>query len=448
MTGKASKQSLLELRAPPAGRRHLYNSSRYMERGFYWLVCLRWVACSGLFFVIWLASSPLDVLSNPRPLYIICILLALYNAVLLIFSRRSSRLSAEWIERILFWQITIDLIALTLLLYFSGISHNPFILYFVFHITIAGILLPDFYAYLEASLASLMVGAVLAFQYWGLIPEYALNLASVTNGDSGTFLLAKFLAQSSTLLFAAYFTIAVLRYVRYAESEIRQKEKFLSLGELVSGIVHQIKNPLDGLKNCLHHITAGTSEPAVNDKFVALMGEELERIESLTYRLQEYSRPHGIELQPVDINKEINSALKLLQIKDTGKVSIRSEMRPVPKAKADPFALQEVIINLCTNAIAAMPNGGTLTIRTHPASYKIGKSTGGVGVEIIDTGHGIRPEEKDLVFEPFYSTKPRSEGTGLGLWICQMLVSQMGGLLEVESAPGKGATFSLVLQAY
>ena len=173
------------------------------------------------------------------------------------------------------------------------------------------------------------------------------------------------------------------------------------------------------------------------------MGEELERIEGLTYRLQEYSRPHGIELQPVDINKEINSALKLLQIKDTGKVSIRSEMRPVPKAKADPFALQEVIINLCTNAIAAMPNGGTLTIRTHPASYKIGKSTGGVGVEIIDTGHGIRPEEKDLVFEPFYSTKPRSEGTGLGLWICRMLVSQMGGLLEVESAPGKGATFSL-----
>lgn len=447
MTGEASKQSLLEMRAPSAVLRHPYNSYQYMERGFHWLVSLRWIACSGLFFVIWFTSSFLDVLSNPRPLYIICILLTLYNVVLLIVSRKSSRLSAEWIERILFWQITIDLVALTLLLYFSGISHNPFILYFVFHIIIAGILLPDLYAYFEAVLASLMVGAVLALQYWGLIPEHTLNLPSTTNGDEGIFLLAKFLALSSTLVFSAYFTVSVLRYVRYAESEIRQKEKILSLGQLVSGIVHQIKNPLDGLKNCLHHITSGASEPTVNDKYVFLMGEELERIEGLTYRLQDYARPHGIELQPVDVNSEIASALKLLQIKDTGKVSIRSEMGAVPKAKADPFALQEVIINLCANAIAAMPNGGTLTIRTRPASYKIGKSTGGVGIDVIDTGHGIRPEEKDLVFEPFYSTKPSSEGTGLGLWICQLLVSQMGGLLEVESTPGKGATFSVVLQA-
>lgn len=447
MTGEASKQSLLEMRAPPAGARYPYNSYRYMERGIHWLVSLRWVACSGLFFVIWLASSPLDVLPDPRPLYVICIILAFYNAALLIVSRKSARLSAEWIERILFWQITIDLVALTLLLYFSGISHNPFILYFVFHIIIAAILLPDLYAYLEAVLASLMVGAVLALQYWGLIPEHALNLPSTTNGDEGIFLLAEFLALSSTLVFAAYFTVSVLRYVRYAESQIRQKEKFLSLGQLVSGIVHQIKNPLDGLKNCLHHITSGTSEPAVNDKFVSLMGEELERIEGLTLRLQDYARPHGIEIKPVDVNREIASALKLLQIKDAGKVNIRSELGSAPKAKADPFALQEVIINLCTNAIAAMPNGGTLTIRTRAASYKIGKSTGGVGIDVIDTGHGIRPEEKDLVFEPFYSTKPSSEGTGLGLWICQLLVSQMGGLLKVESTPGKGATFSVVLQA-
>jgi len=448
MTSEASKKSLPGMRVPPTSRKYLFTSSRHMERGFSWLVSLRWIACSGLFLVIWLASSVFNVLSNPRPLYIICFSLVSYNVVLLILSRRSSGLSAEWIERILFWQITLDLVALTLLLYFSDISHNPFSLYFVFHIIIAGILLSDFYAYLEAFFASLMVSAVMAFQYWGLIPEHPLNLASTINGDSGILLLAKFLALSSTLFFAAYFTVAVLRYVRYAESEIRQKEKFLSLGELVSGIIHQIKNPLDGLKNCLHHITAGASEPAACNKFVSLMGEELERIEGLTRRLQEYSRPHEIELQPVDVNKEITSALRLLQIKDTGKVSIRSETGAVPKAKADPFALQEVIMNLCTNAIAAMPNGGTLTIRTRPAFYKIGKSTGGVGIDVIDTGCGLTPEEKDLVFEPFYSTKPSSEGTGLGLWICQTLVSQMGGLLEVESTPGKGATFSLVLQVW
>ncbi|MCD6361061.1 MAG: ATP-binding protein, partial [Armatimonadetes bacterium] len=160
------------------------------------------------------------------------------------------------------------------------------------------------------------------------------------------------------------------------------------------------------------------------------------------------ARPHGIEIQQVDVNREVAAALKLLEIKDTGEVKIHSEFAHVPKAKADPFALQEVIINLCTNAIEAMPHGGTLTVRTYPTSFKLERSLNGVGIDVIDTGEGITPEEKELIFEPFYSSRSTSEGTGLGLWMCQMLVSQMGGLIEVESTPGKGSTFTVVLQAH
>ena len=428
--------------------RVLHNTTRYLDRGFSWLVTLRWAACCGLFVVIWFVSNRLDVLTDPFPLYTIGLLLTLYNAVFWLVSRKSAKLSEEWLLRFLFLQITVDLVFLTLLLYYSGISHNPFIFYFVFHIIIAGILLPKSYAYLEAVLDSTMVGTVLALQFWGFIPEHNLNFP-YSGGDAEgkvVFLLGRFFALSSALLFAVYFTVSVLRNVRYAEAELRQKEKLLSLGLLVSGILHQIKNPLDGLKNCLHHIHNGSSAPE-SEKFVALMGNELERIEHFTLRLQDYARPHGIEIQAVDVNREIAASLKLLEIKDTGEVKIRLLLGRIPKAKADPFAVQEVVINLCTNAVSAMPDGGTLTIRTFPALSKPYSSVPGVGIEISDTGKGISPEKIHLVFEPFYSTKSPREGTGLGLWICRMLVNQMGGLIELTSTPGKGSTFKVVLAA-
>ncbi|OGF99469.1 MAG: hypothetical protein A2Z86_07400 [Candidatus Glassbacteria bacterium GWA2_58_10] len=430
----------------PGGGSGLYSHIRPLERGLWWLVVLRWIACGGLILVIWLASGPLAVVEAPKPLYLSGLLLALYNALLQSVNRRINRLPGPWIEWILFLQISIDLAILTLLLYFSGIAENPFIFYYVFHIIIAGILLPDRYAYFLAALASTMVGSVFSLQFRGVIPEHPLSYFASGSHD-GSFLLGKFIALASTLLFAAYFTISVLKQARLAEREIRQKEKIISLGQLVSGIIHQIKNPLDGLKNCLRHISSGSSRPENCDRFIALMSEELERIEGLTVRLQDYARPKGIEIQPVDINREVASAMKLLEIKDTGKVVIRTEFGTVPRAKADPFALQEVIINLCSNALAAMPNGGTLTVRTFHTTFKTGRPSNGVGIAVEDTGLGLRPEETELVFEPFYTTRKPAEGTGLGLWISQMLVGQMGGVIEVASTPGKGSTFSLVLQS-
>jgi len=429
--------------APGAG---LYRYPRPLGRGVWWLVILRWIACGALFFVIWLSSGPLAVVSDPQPLYICGLVLALYNALLQAVARRINRLAEEWIEWIVFLQISLDLALLTLLLYFSGITHNPFIFYYVFHIIIAGIILPDRYAYFLAAQASVMVGSVFSLQYRGIIPEHPLSYPAA-GGQEGSFLVGKFIALASTLFFAAYFTVSVLKQVRLAEREIRQKEKIISLGQLVSGIVHQIKNPLDGLKNCLH-LLGGWSSPAnERERLVGLMAEELERIEALTVRLQDYARPHIVERQPVDVNRQAAGALRLLELKATDHITIATELAQVPPAWADPFALQEIIINFCSNAIAAMPGGGKLTVRTRSAPVHHGRNSAGVRIEVSDTGHGILREHRELVFEAFYSTRPPGEGSGLGLWICRTLAAEMGGYIEVESEPGVGSTFSLVLEA-
>ncbi|MBN2290426.1 MAG: hypothetical protein JXQ83_13910 [Candidatus Glassbacteria bacterium] len=450
MANAARKQVLSQRRGPQVLKKALYSATRRRDGGISWLIALRWVACAGLFFVIWFSSAVLDVVANPLPLYLIGLFLATYNLLFWLLERKKVSPTDEWVVRTIFWQITIDLVALTLLLYFSGISHNPFIFYFIFHIIIAAILLPEPVAYLEALLASLLVGTVLLLQYLGLIPEHKLNMAFLHGGleGQGIYLVGKFLALSSTLLLAAYFTVSVLSSVRHAELEIRQLEKYSSLGQLVSGILHQIRNPLDGLKNCLRQIRDRSVRDESCDLYMQLMNEEIDRIERLTYRLQDYARPHKIEIQPVDVNLEVSAALRLLEIKKNQDIRIRKELGEISKARGDPFALQEVVINFLTNACTAMPQGGILTVRTYPTTIKLARQVKGVAVEIVDTGVGIGPEENELIFEPFYTTRDTSQGTGLGLWICQLLVSRMGGRIEVESTPGKGSVFRVLLEAY
>ena len=417
-----------------------FGRSLYLGRGLAWLVNLRWLASCGLIFVIWLSSSILGLLADPAPLYWAASFLALYNLLLHLFHDRLAGLSAGRIEAVLFVQISLDLCVLTWLLYHAGFAHNPFAYYYVFHIIIAGILLPARFAWIEATLASALAAGVLLLQQAGVIAGHPLAIPAPWP-DTPLILTGKIIALCTTLYFAAYFTHAVLGQVRRAEHEIRQQDKLLSLGRLVSGIVHQIKNPLDGLKNCLHLLSRG-EESGDCGRYVSLMDEELDRIEQLTERLQGYAAPRPVEIEQVDVNARIREAIHLLEISRGRQVSVNLELADLPVARADSFAVQEIILNLCRNALDAMPEGGKLSIRSMVVRHGAGRV---VQVDVIDTGPGIYGRDKERVFEAFYTTKPTREGSGLGLWICRTLAAQMGAALKLESTPGRGSTFSLVL---
>jgi signal transduction histidine kinase len=418
----------------------LFGRSLYLGPGLAWLVNLRWLACCGLLFVIWLSSSGLELLTDPAPLYWAASFLALYNLLLHLFHDRLAALGSGKIEGVLFAQISLDLCMLTWLLYHAGIAHNPFVYYYIFHIIIAGILLPARYAWIEATLASALAGGVMVLQQAGVIPEHPLAIPAPWP-DTPLILAGKIIALCTTLYFAAYFTHAVLGQVRRAESEIRQQDKLLDLGRLVSGIVHQIKNPLDGLKNCLHFLSRGEKDGDCS-RYVGLMDEELDRIEQLTERLQGYAAPRPVDIERVDVNARIREAIHLLEISRGRQVSVNLSMGEIPAARADSFAVQEIILNLCRNALDAMPEGGTLKVCSYVVHHGTSRM---VQIDVIDTGPGISGRDKERVFDAFYTTKPSQEGSGLGLWICRTLAVQMGAALKLESTPGRGSTFSLVL---
>jgi signal transduction histidine kinase len=152
-------------------------------------------------------------------------------------------------------------------------------------------------------------------------------------------------------------------------------------------------------------------------------------------------------LGPTDANHAIESTLQVLGTNHGANIRIETELGDVSAVLGDKYTLQEVLFNLCANALAAMPEGGTLTLR----SYGLGRSEEDaadcVAIDVSDTGVGIPRVEMEKIFEPFYTTRGESGGTGLGLGLCRMLINEMGGRIAVQSALGQGTTFTVILHA-
>lgn len=417
--------------------------------GARWLVSVRWLACLMLLATIWVSSSWLGILPNPTPLYVLAVAMAGYNLIFL-WSQRSWSAGEGNVDRNIFYQALCDLVALTLLLYFADLPRNPFLFYFAFHMIIVGMYLRGRTPYGFAALASVLVGGAMALEYLGWIPSFPLRLPTdppppAQRPLDGLLLAGTFVAFASTLWIAVYFTTSIRRYVDRAHAEIRQKEKLLGIGQLVAGIAHQIANPLDGLQNCFRRIGERLKGDPHLAEYVPLMRDALERIERTAKRVQAFARPHGIMLQSTDVNAAVEATLKLLGSNPGYGIRIEKQLGHVPPVQGDPYTLQEVLFNLCTNAISAMPHGGTLTVRTASLGSRDEDQMGSVAIEVSDTGVGIPPAHLDRIFEPFFTTRAEQGGTGLGLSLCRMLISEMGGRIEVRSALGQGSTFTVML---
>lgn len=260
--------------------------------------------------------------------------------------------------------------------------------------------------------------------------------------------LALFLAMGSSLGLATYFTTSIRRYVDRTHAELRQKEKMLGIGQLVAGIAHQIANPLDGVQNCLHRIGDAVKNDPRLTEYVQMMAEALERIEKTAKRVQAFAQPRGLSLERTDVNAAVEGTLAMLGTRIGNNIRVEKDLRHVPEVLGDKYTIQEVVFNLCTNALAAMPDGGTLTLRTRVLGTQDDDQMNSVAIEVSDTGVGIPRANLERIFEPFFTTRVESGGTGLGLGLCRMLISEMGGRIDVRSALGQGTTFTVILNAY
>jgi len=221
-----------------------------------------------------------------------------------------------------------------------------------------------------------------------------------------------------------------------------QAERVAAWRELARRLAHELKNPLFPLQltveNLLRARESGQQqfEETFRESSATLLSE-IANLKNIISRFSEFSKMPQPHFQALDVDELIRNVLKAHQAQlDRAGISCRSELFAPDSIACDPDLLHRAISNLVLNAIDAMPQGGTLTVRTC-------LEQGSARIEVSDTGTGIKPEERERLFTPYYTSKPH--GTGLGLAIVQSIVSDHGGRISVESAPGQGTTFIIEL---
>ncbi|PYU64626.1 MAG: hypothetical protein DMG56_05850, partial [Acidobacteria bacterium] len=236
------------------------------------------------------------------------------------------------------------------------------------------------------------------------------------------------------------------------EEQLRQAQKMESLGRLAGGVAHDFNNLLTVIRGYAElALPAKPGDDGLRRKLTEIM-KGSDRAQALVSQLLAFSRKQILKPAVLDLNHvviEISNLLPRLIGEDIH-IDVRSGQQ-LRRIMADPNQLQQVLLNLAVNARDAMPAGGTLCFQTEnaalPVASKFEKITEGVLLTVSDTGSGIPPELLARIFEPFFTTKERGKGTGLGLAMVYGTVSQSGGQIEVDSAPGKGTTFKIYFPA-
>ena len=220
---------------------------------------------------------------------------------------------------------------------------------------------------------------------------------------------------------------------------LEQTQHWVMCAKLVTGLVHEINNPLDGIINCIRTVRSGKLGAEREREYLAMAEQELFRVTTLTKRLLGLARENPPMLSTASLNEMAEKSLFFVDYRRTrsGVKLKRSLNSNLPAVKADQTSILQVIVNLLQNAIESMPDGGTLTVTTEADAEW-------VKLAVSDTGCGISAEDLGRVFYPFFTTKPGT-GTGLGLAISQSIAEQHQGGITVRSEVGKGSTFTLRL---
>lgn len=224
------------------------------------------------------------------------------------------------------------------------------------------------------------------------------------------------------------------------EERLRRSERLAAVGELAASIAHEIRNPLTILNGSLQLLPQRLDDPQFLSDFARIAGAELARVNSTVEALLSFARFATPRMAPVDLGEVLRRTADLMRAyAERHRVAISEHYAAdLPTVRGDSEHLQQAFLNLLLNAIQAMPDGGTLTLKTaHAPGSHLATAT------VADTGCGIRPEDRERVFNVFYSTKPG--GTGLGLPLVHRIIDEHGGFIEFDSAPGEGTTFVVSL---
>jgi two-component system sensor histidine kinase HydH len=228
--------------------------------------------------------------------------------------------------------------------------------------------------------------------------------------------------------------------VRRLEQEVKRSQRLAAVGRLAAGVAHEIRNPLSSIKGFATYFKEKLQDVPEARDTAGIMIQEVERLDRVIGQLLEFARPSQLFTAPVRAADLVGHSLRLIEGDARAKgIELTSKIpENLPEINVDADRMSQVLLNLYLNAIQAMDAGGTLAIEVCRDETR--KST---QILIRDNGPGIPDQDRERIFDPYFTTKP--DGTGLGLAIVHKIIEAHGGEIDIESRPGQGTKVTVTL---
>jgi signal transduction histidine kinase len=445
-------------------QRQAYHPVEDLHGRITWLILLRWIAVAGLFGVITISRFLLQLDIPIVHLYLGNAALLASNCAYTVYFRRMNYQRANAVINV---QISLDLVLLTYLLFFSGGITNPFFLFFIFHMVIASILLSNRAAYVQATLAVSLFCMLIAAEFWRLIPS-DLPFSHGPYQRLGTntyYLLGLLTAFVAAIYFTVYMSTSIVNTLRRREGELEEavgnletansslEVKDREKSRYVLTVTHDIKGSLSSIQGCLRVVLDGLlGAVAEGVKDMVCRAERrslglLRYVNELLYlsTLRSESEVSHQEVAPGEIIDRVAEEFNAKAVQKGIELTV-TDTTAGATMRVDPYGLEELCRQLLDNAVKYSSTGGRIAVTS---SVNVG--TGSLQLSVADTGIGIGEDDLPRIYDDFFSADiPENRevsSTGLGLAIAKQIVTMHGGTIEVESTSGQGSTFRCSIPA-
>ncbi|MCP3944439.1 MAG: GHKL domain-containing protein [Desulfobacteraceae bacterium] len=409
-----------------------------------WIVLARLVFAIVLIFSSLLFSTQVNLSIFSQPF------LSLYNLAALVLVL--STFYGFWLKQqkkmlvLAYFQIIVDTFLVTGIIFVTGSFDSVFTFLYLLVIIYASMLLLQRGSFVTATLSSLQYALLIELEYYQVITpfmeQYPIFLT--INENQITYKII--------IIIAACFAVAILSGIlslqlksarqdlKITQEHLKRVEKMSAMDELISGVAHEIKNPLASLSGSIQLLKEDTKSGSYEDKLMQIILRETERLKQISNDIRLFAKPSKINASRVDMTCAIEDvvALFLNTKKWKTRIQIFTKMEKNLFVTIDPVHLKQILWNLIKNAAESIRNKGKIIISLNSPRNKR------IYLTIRDNGLGIEPEKANHIFDPFYTTK--LEGTGLGLSIIHRIIDSYGGVIDFESIPGRGTLFTIIFK--
>ena len=352
----------------------------------------------------------------------------------------------KYLHLLAYTQIIIDTFIVTAIVFVTGCYHSIFTFLYLLVIIYAAMLLFAQGSFSVALASSFQYGFLIELEYLRIITPLSENQTLALVVDQHHILYRVVITISAFFATAALSGILSLQLktakkdLKIAQEHLKRVEKMAAVDEIVSGIAHEIKNPLASLSGSIQMLREEMTSTGGEDKLMQIILRETDRLRQIVTDIRLISKPGRTNAELIDFSKAIDDVKTLFDNTPDwhDRINIITRLETDLYVYMDTVHLQQILWNLIKNAAESIEGKGKITISLYSPRHKR------IYLTIQDTGLGIDPKKAPHIFDPFFTTK--SDGTGLGLSIIHRIVDTYDGMIDFESIPGKGTVFTLIFQ--